>query len=177
MKNISSQNFLDRFYVSYSYRSFILKYKTMKDCYDALLNGVLGDDSLELAICLYGHAVPFKKSNVFALWCAKRVEKYMKKETSHQAIKLMEQYIKKEIPFQELTKLGNIISKEEYDINEDPAVELLNDDPKEVLEFVSFSSINIGGEQEAIAQMNKLKELGNPFKEEVINEKKKVYNR
>lgn len=162
MKNIIPQKFLEKCNI-HSYRSFILKYRTMKDCYNALLNGSLGVDSLELAMTIYGHAVPFLKSNILSLWCAKRVEKYMKKESSHEAIKLMEKYIKKEIMFEELAKLGNKLSKEKYDANENTAVELLGDDPREVLEYVSFSAVNIAGEEEAIAQMNKLKELGNPF--------------
>lgn len=164
MKNMTTKSFINRFSVSFKDIDFLKKYRTMQECYDALLDNAHGEDSLPLAITIFSNAVPIYLTRSFCLWCVKRCQKYMKRESSLNAIKIMEQYLKKEIELSELIEYGKKISRQSYDVNEDVAVEMLNEDHKDAIEYVSFGSLNVNkDEQEYKIQLEKLKQIGNPF--------------
>ena len=94
MKNLSTKDFCRNFNACAPGTRFALKFKNMRDCYAALLNGEAGDRSAEWAIWTFTRegVTNDRDLRLFAVKCARRVEHLMDDERSRKALDVAERY-------------------------------------------------------------------------------------
>ena len=89
MKNMTTKEFCRKFRACKDGTRFALKYKTMRECYDALLNGEAGG----WAVWTYVRAAKEKERVRFALWCANRVRHLMTDKRSTDALNAVQRWL------------------------------------------------------------------------------------
>ena len=104
MKNPTTKEFCIKFGACKAGVKFALCYATMRDCYDALLRSEAGDHSVEWAIWAATRegVMPERDLRLFAVRCARRVQKLMRDERSLLALDVAERFTNGEAKAEEL---------------------------------------------------------------------------
>lgn len=94
MKNLTTEEFCRKFEACTAGMRFALKFKTMRECYGALLKGEAGDKSAEWAIWTATRVgvMSDRDLRLFAVRCARRAPHLMKDQRSIAALDVAERY-------------------------------------------------------------------------------------
>ena len=105
MKKLTTEEFCRKFVACTAGMRFALRYKTMRECYTALLAGEAGDKSAEWAIwaATRDGVMSDRDLRLFAVRCARRVQHLMTDQRSIDALDVAERYAKGEATEDELT--------------------------------------------------------------------------
>ena len=104
MKNYTTRWFCRKFNACHAGTRFALKYKTMRECYAALLAGEAGNDSTDWALWVATRpgVMSDRDLRLFAVRCARRVQHLMKDERSLKSLDVAERYANGEASDDEL---------------------------------------------------------------------------
>lgn len=104
MKNCTTRYFCRIFGACTAGMRFALKFKTMRECYGALLKGEAGDKSAEWAIWTVTQegVMSDRELRLFAVRCARSVQHLMKDQSSIGALDVAERYANGEASKHEL---------------------------------------------------------------------------
>lgn len=104
MKNYTTQDFCRKFGACLPGARFARQYKTMRDCYAALLAGEAGDNSRDWAIWTATRpgVMSARDLRLFAVRCARQVQHLMKDQRPITALDVAERYANGEATDEEL---------------------------------------------------------------------------
>ena len=95
MKNLTTRYFCRKFEACRSGTRFALRYKTMRECYNALLAGEAGANSWNWALWVISldDVMTDRDLQMFAIRCARRVARLITNERSLKTLDVAERYI------------------------------------------------------------------------------------
>ena len=104
MNNLTTHEFCRRFGACKEGAMFARKFGTMRECYDALLRGEAGENSYDWAIwvAVQNGVMAERDMRLFAVRCARRVQKLMRDDRSIRALDISERYANGEATAEEL---------------------------------------------------------------------------